>query len=62
MQQQPKRPTTEQRRQAVRDECNNRRIRIEPTGKAFHLTGAGVDMLVADLALVDLRSLEPVME
>lgn len=56
---QPKRPTLEQRRQAVRDECARRGIRINPSGKsAFHLYGIGVDMLTTDLALIDLRSLE----
>lgn len=54
--------TPEQQRQAVRNECERRGICITPTGKAaFHLAGPGVDLLVADLAFVDLSNLAPAM-
>ncbi|MBD5801326.1 hypothetical protein AZOA_07390 [Azoarcus sp. Aa7] len=60
---QPKRLTMEQRRQAVREECRRRRISITPSGKgAFHLVGPGVDLLAADLALVDMGSLKPAFD
>jgi len=58
----PTRQTDEHRRQTVRDECHRRGIRITASGKAaFRLTAPGVDLLTTDLALVDLRSLEPVL-
>ncbi|WP_407280119.1 hypothetical protein U5817_06690 [Aromatoleum evansii] len=50
----------EQKRQYVLAECKRRGIRVTPTGKtAFRLVGAGVDLLVADLAFVDAASLAP---
>ena len=47
------------RRAAVEAAAAARGITITRRGVAYKLTGPGVDLTVADLGIVDLRSLEP---
>lgn len=49
----------EQRRQRVRQECQERGIAIRQRGKAWHLSGPGIDLLTADLANVEPSLLKP---
>ena len=51
--------TREQQRRRVEELCRERGIRIEQRGRAWRLRGAGVDLLVADLGIVDERTLAP---
>ena len=46
----------ERRRQAIKAEAARRRIQVTQRGAAFVLLGPGVDLTVADLADVNVRT------
>jgi len=49
----------QQQRETIRAECLKRGIKVEPRGIAFALSGFGVDLIVADLAMLDAEALKP---
>ena len=49
----------QQQRELILAERVRRGIKVEPRGNAFALTSPGVDLLVADLAMLDTEALAP---
>lgn len=46
-------------RQAIRDACAHRGIKVTQRGGAFMLRGPDVDLWTTDLALLDAKDLQP---
>jgi len=52
-------PRRQKQRDVMRDECRRRGLKLVQTGLAWRITGVGVDMSVADLAMLDAEALAP---
>ena len=52
-------PRKRVQRQAIREACAARNIKIKPRGQAWVLRGADVDLMVCDLAELSIENLEP---